>query len=181
MRLADQLRTTTFLLTFRYMVLFFVSVTILFIFVNWSATGFLEQETEAAIDTDVAGLKEQFDQRGPKALARTVAMRVSTDPNGDAVYLIADEDLNPLIGNISKLATTDPHLRWLGRIRCARGKRGTGTGARPGHGAAAGYATRRRPKDQFAESTRKIIRPDTILGPGDHTGTGNGHRPADEQ
>ena len=39
MRLADQLRTTTFLLTLRYMVLFFVSVTILVGLFNWAALG----------------------------------------------------------------------------------------------------------------------------------------------
>jgi len=102
MRLADQLRTTTFLLTFRYMILFFVSVTILFVFVSWSATGFVEQETDAAILAEVAGLKEQFIQRGPQGLARVVAMRISANPDGDAVYLIADADLKPLVGSISE-------------------------------------------------------------------------------
>ena len=58
MRLADQLRTTTFLLTLRYMVLFFLSVSILFVFVSWSATGYVEQETDAAIEAEVAGLNE---------------------------------------------------------------------------------------------------------------------------
>lgn len=102
MRLADQLRTTTFLLTLRYMVLFFVSVTILFAFISWTATGYVEQETDAAIRAEVAGLNEQFVQRGPQGLARVVAMRVSANPDGDAVYLIADADLNPLVGSIEK-------------------------------------------------------------------------------
>ncbi len=102
MRLADQLRTTTFLLTLRYMVLFFVSVTILFVFVSWSATGFVEQETDAAILAEVAGLKEQFIQRGSQGLARVVAMRISANPDSDAVYLIADANLKPLVGSISE-------------------------------------------------------------------------------
>ncbi len=102
MRLADQLRTTTFLLTLRYMVLFFVSVTILFVFINWSATGYVEQESNATIQADVAGLNEQFAQRGPQGLARIIAMRISANPDGDAVYLIADANLKPLVGNIGK-------------------------------------------------------------------------------
>jgi len=102
MRLADQLRTTTFLLTLRYMILFFVSVTILFIFINWSATGYVEQESNAAIQADVAAFNEQYAQRGPQGLARVIAMRISTNPNGDAVYLLANADLKPLVGNISK-------------------------------------------------------------------------------
>ena len=80
MRLADQLRTTTFLLTLRYMVLFFLSVTILFAFINWSATGTLEQEIDATVQADVAGLNEQFIQQGPQGLARVIAARISADP-----------------------------------------------------------------------------------------------------
>lgn len=100
MRLADQIRTTTFLLTLRYMVLFFLSVTILFLVVSWAATDYLEQETDAAIRAEIAGLNEQFIQRGPEGLARVIARRISANPNGDAVYLIADSGLTPLIGSI---------------------------------------------------------------------------------
>ncbi|MCP4169660.1 MAG: two-component sensor histidine kinase, partial [Fuerstiella sp.] len=102
MRLADQLRTTTFLLTLRYMVLFFLSVTVLFAFINWSATGYVEQETDAAINAEVAGLNEQFLERGAQGLVRVIARRISANPDGDAVYLIADTDLRPLAGSISK-------------------------------------------------------------------------------
>jgi signal transduction histidine kinase len=102
MRLADQLRTTTFLLTLRYMVLFFLSVTILFVFISWSATDYIEQEIDATIQAEVAGLNEQFTQLGPQGLARIIAMRISANPDGNAVYLIADASLNPLLGNISK-------------------------------------------------------------------------------
>jgi len=102
MRLAEQTRTTAFLLTFRYMVLFFVSVTILFIFISWTATGYLEQETDAAIQSEIVGLKEQFALRGPEGLAEVITMRINANPDGDAVYLIADTDLNPLVGNISQ-------------------------------------------------------------------------------
>jgi len=100
MRLAEQLRTTTFLLTLRYMVLFFVSVTILFVFINWSATGYVEQEIDAAIQAEIAGLNEQFVQRGPQGLANVISTRINANPDGDAIYLIADADLNPLVGNI---------------------------------------------------------------------------------
>ena len=102
MRLADQLRTTTFLLTLRYMVLFFVSVTILFIFIGWTAAGYVEQEIDATIRAEVAGLNDQFNQRGPQGLARTIAMRINANPDGDAIYLIADASLKPLVGNIKE-------------------------------------------------------------------------------
>jgi len=102
MRLADQLRTTTFLLTLRYMVLFFLSVTILFAFISWSATGTVEQEFDAAIQAEIAGLNEQFIQRGPQGLARVIAARINANPDGDAVYLIADAELTVLLGSISE-------------------------------------------------------------------------------
>ncbi len=102
MRLADQTRTTAFLLTFRYMVLFFVSVTILIVFISWTATGYLEQETDAAIQAEIIGLKEQFALRGSEGLADVINMRINANPDGDAIYLIANTDLNPLVGNISK-------------------------------------------------------------------------------
>ncbi|MDP6413805.1 MAG: HAMP domain-containing sensor histidine kinase [Gammaproteobacteria bacterium] len=104
-RLADQLRTTTFLLTLRYMVLFFLSVTVLFIFISWSTTDYVEQETKAAIQTDIAGLNEQYRQRGPQGLARIIAMRISANPDGDAIYLLADANLTSMVGSASKWPT----------------------------------------------------------------------------
>ena len=100
MRLADQLRTTTFLLTLRYMVLFFVSVTILIGLFNWVAIGYVEQEADAAIGAEIKGLSEQFAQRGPAGLAQVIEARIQAYPDGDAIYLIADKDGQPLIGNL---------------------------------------------------------------------------------
>ena len=102
MQLTDQLRTTTFLLTLRYMILFFLSVTILFIFISWSTTGYLEQETDATIRAEVNGLNEQFIQRGPQGLVRVIGMRVRNHPDSNMVYLIADADLNPMVGSINE-------------------------------------------------------------------------------
>ncbi|MFQ5634152.1 MAG: sensor histidine kinase [Gammaproteobacteria bacterium] len=100
MRLADQLRTTTFLLTLRYMVLFFVSVTILVGLFNWAALGYVQQEADAAIDAEVTGLNEQFVQRGPAGLVQVINSRIQAYPDGDAVYLIADREGNPKVGNL---------------------------------------------------------------------------------
>ncbi len=101
MRLADQLRTTTFLLTLRYMVLFFVSVTILVLLFNWAATGYIEQEADAAIEAEITGLGEQFVQRGPAGLVQVINSRMQANPDGDAIYLITDSDGKPLVGNLA--------------------------------------------------------------------------------
>jgi signal transduction histidine kinase len=101
MRLAEQIRTTTFLLTLRYMVLFFLSVTILFGFINWSTINFLEREADAAINAEAAGIIEQYRQRGLDGLMQVVGARVSIIQRGESVYLLADPDLKPLIGNLA--------------------------------------------------------------------------------
>jgi signal transduction histidine kinase len=100
MRLAEQLRTTTFLLTLRYMVLLFVSVSIVVGVINWSAVGYFEQEADATIRAEVRGLREQFNESGPERLAQVIDARIRANPEGDAIYLLADAELRKIIGNL---------------------------------------------------------------------------------
>ncbi len=105
MQLAKQLRTTTFLLTLRYMVLLFVSVSIVVAIINWSAVGYFEQEADATIRAEVQGLREQFNERGPERLAQVINARILANPEGDAIYLLAevvDEKLRKVIGNLDE-------------------------------------------------------------------------------
>jgi len=108
MRLTDQLRTTTFLLTLRYMVLFFVSVTILVGFINWSTIGYLEQEADDTIEAEATGLNNQFQRNGLEGLARVIGARVSIDPQGAGVYLLADANLKPIFGNLKQWPNLTP-------------------------------------------------------------------------
>lgn len=102
MYLADQFRTTTFLLTLRYMVLLFVSVSIVVGVINWTAVGYFEQEADATIDAEVRGLREQFNERGPERLAQIIRGRILANPQGDAIYLLTDADLRKIIGNLDE-------------------------------------------------------------------------------
>jgi signal transduction histidine kinase len=102
MYLAKQLRTTTFLLTLRYMVLLFVSVSIVVGIINWSAVGYFEQEADATIRAEVRGLREQFNERGPQRLAQVIETRIVANPEGDALYLLADAELRKIIGNLEQ-------------------------------------------------------------------------------
>jgi signal transduction histidine kinase len=102
MRLADQFRTTTFLLTLRYMVLFFVSVSILVSFINWSVTGFVEQEADTAIRADIQSLREQYESRGPNGLARLITARIRNNPENDALYLLIGPTVNNKTGNLRR-------------------------------------------------------------------------------
>jgi len=108
MRLADQLRTTTFLLTLRYMVLFFVSVTILVGFINWSTIGYLEQEADETIQAEAAGLRAIHQQNGLEGVAQVIGARINIDPRGAGIYLLADAELNPLICNLREWPKLTP-------------------------------------------------------------------------
>jgi signal transduction histidine kinase len=108
MRLAEQLRTTTFLLTLRYMVLFFVSVTILIGFINWSTISYLEQEADAAIEAEAAGLKSIYQQNGLDGIAQVISARIGIDPRGTGVYLLADAELTMVIGNLPEWPNLTP-------------------------------------------------------------------------
>jgi signal transduction histidine kinase len=100
MRLVDQLRTTTFLLTVRYMMLFFASVCVLWwVFINVTKS-YLESEMERSVDADMQALTELGRRTSPEAIAQVIAARVQTNPDGDSVYLLADRNFKPLVGNI---------------------------------------------------------------------------------
>jgi len=100
MRLADQIRTTAFLFTWRYMVLLFLSLTIVLGFINWTTIAYLEQETEDAIRADMRSLAALSRQADAQALAQLIAAKVRANPEGDELYLLADRELNPLVGNL---------------------------------------------------------------------------------
>jgi signal transduction histidine kinase len=93
-------RTSAFHLTLVYAALFAISVTILFGFIYWSTVGFLSRQTSATIEVEIAGLREQFEQRGLPGLVEVVADRVRRDEEGRSVYLFADASLRPLAGNL---------------------------------------------------------------------------------
>jgi signal transduction histidine kinase len=100
MRLVELIRTTTFLLTLRYMVLFFLSVTILLSFINWSTIGYIKRQADATIEVEITGLAEHYRQRGLDGLVGVIAQRINAAPEGAALYLFADPAYQPLAGNL---------------------------------------------------------------------------------
>jgi signal transduction histidine kinase len=106
-------RTNAFRLAAIYLVLFAGSVLTLLFFIYWSTAGFVERQTEATLDAEVAGLAEQYQQRGLSGLVQIIAER-SAGERGDAmIYLIADPDGRPLAGNLAswpEAATIRPGL-----------------------------------------------------------------------
>ena len=95
------LRTNAFRLAALYLTIFVISVLALLAFIYWSTADFIENQTEATLGAEIAGLAEQYDQRGLSGLVQVIAER-SAGERGDAMlYLITDPMSHPLAGNLS--------------------------------------------------------------------------------
>jgi len=102
------LRTSTFRLALIYMVLFAGSVMILLGFIYWSTVAYMSEQTDATIRAEIAGLAEQYRQRGLNGLEKTISERVERDPDGSSVYLFATPNRQPLAGNLSPWPDATP-------------------------------------------------------------------------
>ncbi len=96
------LRSSTFRLALLYMGLSGASVLILLGFIYWATAGYMDRQTDITIDTEIQGLAEQYRQRGLAGLTHLLEARVAKDPLGSSVYLLAQEDLTPIIGNLNR-------------------------------------------------------------------------------
>jgi signal transduction histidine kinase len=101
MQIPPLFRTSAFQLTLIYMVLFSVSALALFAFIYWQTVGYLEGQTNAVIEAEISGLREQYERRGLEGLIEVVAERVRRDSDRRSIYLFADSNLRPLQGNLN--------------------------------------------------------------------------------
>lgn len=95
------LRSYTSQFALLYMLLLAVSVAILLGFIDWSTAGYVARQTDATIAADINGLAEQYRLRGLTGLTTLIAGRVAADPTGATVYLLADDEAHPLVGNLN--------------------------------------------------------------------------------
>ncbi len=95
------LRSSSFRLALVYMMLFGGSVLLLLTFIYWSTAAYMAQQADATIEAEIAGLAERYRTSGLTGLRDTISERISRKPGGYAIYLLADDDLRPLLGNIS--------------------------------------------------------------------------------
>ncbi|MEN8800811.1 MAG: two-component sensor histidine kinase, partial [Thiogranum sp.] len=99
---AKWLRSSSFRLALIYMALFGGSVLMLLTFIYWSTAGYMAKQADATIEAGIAGLAERYRTSGLSGLTNTISEHVSRKPGGYSIYLLADEDLRPLAGNISR-------------------------------------------------------------------------------
>lgn len=70
---------------------------------RWTTVGYLEQQSSATIEAEVAGLTEQYRQRGTPGLIALVNARAAINTGVLTLYLLADEYRQPLAGNLGAL------------------------------------------------------------------------------
>ncbi|HJU19762.1 MAG TPA: HAMP domain-containing sensor histidine kinase [Stellaceae bacterium] len=113
-RIGRLVRTHAFRLAALYFLIFAASVLGVLLFVYWMSADFVERQTEATLDAEVAGLSEQYAQRGLSGLVQLVAAR-SAGNRGDAMlYLVTDPSGRPLAGNVAGWPADAPlRTGWL--------------------------------------------------------------------
>ena len=70
-------------------------------FVFWSTIGFMDRQTNTVIETDIEALSEVYQRDGLRGLIATIESRIERDPGRSSIYLVADAERNPVVGNIS--------------------------------------------------------------------------------
>lgn len=111
---ASLLRSSTFRYALLYMAVFGLSVCGLLAFVYWSTVSVIEAQSDATIEAEIAGLEEQYRERGPFGLIEIIRSRSKDETRRRGIYLLTDPALNPLAGNLSGWPTEargDP--RWV--------------------------------------------------------------------
>lgn len=114
-----------------YAALFALSALALVIFLWWATAGLLDRQVETAIRADAQGLLEQWQTGGINALRDTIAERLATDVDDDAIYLITDAEGTITAGNLARWPTVvtsddisyDLVVRRAGRRSVARVRR----------------------------------------------------------
>ena len=101
-RAAPIVKSSSFRLAVFYMLLLAGSVGILLGFIYWSTAGYMDRQTDATIAAEIQGLAEQLRRRGLPGLQSLIRERIARDPTGAGVYLLADADFKPLVGNLDR-------------------------------------------------------------------------------
>ncbi|MDX1432140.1 MAG: ATP-binding protein [Gammaproteobacteria bacterium] len=100
--MADRLiKSSVFRLALLYMIIFGASVAMLLVFIYWSTAGYMARQTDDTIGAEITGLAERYRISGLEGLVRSIEERLSRRPNGSAIYLLANRDLEPVVGNLA--------------------------------------------------------------------------------
>lgn len=104
-------------LVLTYMVLLGASVLLLTLFVYWATTAYMSRQTDAVIEAEISGLAERYELTGVTGLISVINDRLSRQPTGLSVYLLATPDYSPLAGNLDRWpAAPADDKGWIGLL-----------------------------------------------------------------
>jgi signal transduction histidine kinase len=78
-----------------------ISAGALAMFLWWATAGLLDRQVEAAIRTDAQGLAQRWEEGSVPALVLAIEDRLAGNVDDDAIYLLADPQMQPVAGNLS--------------------------------------------------------------------------------
>jgi signal transduction histidine kinase len=95
-----QLRSASIRFALIYAGLLALNTMALAAFLWWSTAGLLDRQTDAAIRADAQGLSERWAEGGLPALISTIDDRLAQNLDDDAIYLVADAQMQRVVGNL---------------------------------------------------------------------------------
>ncbi len=97
------LRSSTFRLTLLYISLFSTSVLILLAFIYWSTLNYMTEQADEALNLEIRGLKERYEDTGLNGLTQLIRERIRKQPpSGSTIYLLTNFRYNRIIGNLDR-------------------------------------------------------------------------------
>ena len=114
MNRSNFLASSTFRLALLYVILFTVSVLLIFSFIYWSSVRYMATQSDSAIQTEIQTLAERYENRGVPGLRRLILDRITRQqPTGSSLYLLSDPLGRPIVGNISRWPQVTAEDGWL--------------------------------------------------------------------
>lgn len=110
-------RSVAFRQALVYALLFSFSATVLFGFFYWSTAGYMARQAEATIEAEQSALAERYRNQGLAGLTSFIGERLSRQPPGPEIYVLATPDYRPLIGNLSGWPDVEPDAESWVRFR----------------------------------------------------------------
>jgi signal transduction histidine kinase len=77
----------------------------------------MDRQTTLTIDAEIRGLAEQYRRRGLTGLTSVIGERVARDPVGSSVYLLVDDRLERVVGNLDRWPPEEPDAEGWIRFR----------------------------------------------------------------
>ncbi len=108
------LRSSAFRLALLYMALVGVSAVVLLAFVYYSTASYMLRQADETIEAEISGLSERYQLTGLAGLTALIQERVGRQPSGSSIYLLADPQLTPIVGNLNRWPRVEPDENgWL--------------------------------------------------------------------